>query len=249
MMWEGSSPRRRVVADSQLGEGPTQRRVFLQEVGNFSEQVWGVSMSVVNGSVTGTGLLELSCEFHPGCGAVTRIMEANYCGGYDAEKRWMTGTVDFWSMGGEMTTWGTKGGMNAVSQCLDRTITEGEAWTTNWVLNVGEATPTGYQAAVIEGGDPAQRYGFFTLPLSVTTSQGDASALAEDSGESAVESAAVSGDEPASASRETHALLADGSGSIGMKALLLLLCFLVAGVGLAAAGIRIVIRLRMGFRR
>jgi hypothetical protein len=34
-----------------------------------------------------------------------------------------------------------------------------------------------------------------------------------------------------------------------MKALLLLLCFLVAGVGLAAAGIRIVIRLRMGFRR
>ena len=49
---EGSSPRRRVVADNQLGEDPTRRQVFLQEVGKFSEQVREVSMSVARGSLT-----------------------------------------------------------------------------------------------------------------------------------------------------------------------------------------------------
>ena len=155
-----------------------------------------------SGSVTGTGLLELSCEFHPGCGAVTRIMEASYRGDYNAEKQLMTGTVDFWSLDGESTSWGTRGGLNPVSQCLDRLTTEGEAFTTNWVLNVGEENPTGYQAAVLEGGDPAQRYGFFTVPLLVKPVQGDASALAGGSGEPTIESITDSGDEQSSAPGE-----------------------------------------------
>jgi len=38
---QGSSPRRLVVADSQLGERPTQRQAFPQEVGNLSERGLG----------------------------------------------------------------------------------------------------------------------------------------------------------------------------------------------------------------
>jgi hypothetical protein len=197
-----------------------------------------------NGSVTGTGLLELSCEFHPGCGAVTRIMEASYRGDYDAVSQLMTGTVDFWSAGGESTNWGTESALNPVDQCLDRFITEGWSATTNWVLNVGETTPTGYQTAVIEGDDPAQRYAFFTLPALVTPVQGAASALAGGGGEAAVESIADSGDAQSSTSGETVGSL---GGSAGMRVLLFLLAAAIGGA--LVYMIRYVIRLRMGFKQ
>jgi len=200
-----------------------------------------------DGSVTGTGLLELSCEFHPGCGAVTRVMEANYSGEYDAEKRLMTGTVDYWSSGGEQTSWGTKGGANPVDQCLELGyIQEGEAWTQNWVLNVAEENPIGYNAHAFEGGDPAQRYGFFTVPPLLTANQADTGASAGGDGESVVESAADSGDESSSASGETTALVAGDSQSVGMKALIIILV-MAGSIGFLAA-IRHVIRLRMGFK-
>jgi hypothetical protein len=50
-MRQGSSPRRPVIADSQHGEDPTPKTdISSQRVGNFSEQVWGVSTSVVMGT-------------------------------------------------------------------------------------------------------------------------------------------------------------------------------------------------------
>ena len=201
-----------------------------------------------SGSVTGTGLLELSCEYNPGCGAVNMIMEAAYDGDYDVAKQLMRGTVDYWSLDSEFTNWGTKGGLNPVSQCLDRTVKEGEAVTTNWVLDVGEANPFGYHAYLFEGSDPAKRYGFFTVPLLVATSQDDATASAGDNGESALQNTAGSGDQASSTSGATAAYVVDGSGSIGMKALVLLLAVLLFGIGSLAFVIHRIVKARMGFR-
>jgi hypothetical protein len=206
-----------------------------------------LSFDPVNGSLRAIGFLELSCEFHPGCGAVTRTMDASYLGEYDAEKELVTGTVSYETAGGESTNWGTKSALNPVDQCLDRFITEGRAMTTNWVLNVGEENPTGYQTAMIEGDDPAQRFGFFTFAQLITLSQGDASTSTEGDGESAGVNAADSGDEASSASREAVGSSRGGRGA-GMLALVVLLGALLFGAGMVAFFIHRLIQARMGFR-
>lgn len=83
-MRQGSSPRRPVVADSQHGEDPTPKTDNpSQRVGNFSEQVWGASMSVVrrrgvrrrgSGSASGRCFLCRSsvCLRCVGCGLAYR---------------------------------------------------------------------------------------------------------------------------------------------------------------------------------
>ena len=113
------------------------------------------------GKVKGTGLIELKCEYHPGCGAVTRTMTAEYRGDYHSLQQPLSGTVEFASLDAESTSWGT--GPDGTEQCLDRWTVPGQEYSTNWTLSFAEHPATGFNAAVLEGGDPTQRFGFFTV--------------------------------------------------------------------------------------
>jgi len=113
------------------------------------------------GPAVGTGSLELRCEYHPGCGAVSRTMGASYDGVYDSQQQVLIGAVNFWSLDAESTSWGT--GPDGTDQCLDRWTVSGESYTTNWRLSFAEEPAIGYQTALLVGGDPNQRTGFFTV--------------------------------------------------------------------------------------
>jgi hypothetical protein len=47
---------------TQLGEGPTRSRVLPRELGNFAEQIWGVSMSVVVATNSFSVIVPIRCR-------------------------------------------------------------------------------------------------------------------------------------------------------------------------------------------
>lgn len=182
------------------------------------------------GPVIGIGLLELSCEYHPGCGAVTRVIEASYRGSYDEVRKLMTGAVDFTTLDGESTNWGNPTEEN---HCLERWVKPGESAAALWVLDLDEATPNGYITSSIEGDDPRKRFGFITVSAPVTTELSDSGPLTGGSDEPSIEGDAGSADAAGKSGEET--IDTDAGLPIGS---IILAVALVLGVGAAILLIR-----------
>lgn len=190
----------------------------------------GFTFDPEGGSVTGVGLLELSCEYHPGCGAVTRVIEAAYRGEYDSAQMSMSGTVDFKTLDGESTNWGNPEEEN---HCLERWIKPGQSGSAVWVLDLDEVTPNGYITSRIEGDDPNRRIGYITVSAPGIAKPTDPGAAVGENDESSVESAVGSADATGASDRETS----DGDAGLSIGGIILAVA-LVLGVGAAILLVR-----------
>jgi hypothetical protein len=115
------------------------------------------------GPVVGQGLLELECEYHPGCGAVTRTVTSTFAGSFDPDTEAMGGRAEFATLAGEATAWGTTGPGAGVPGCLDRWELPGEGpYEIGWTLDMATDPPIGYMGGELDGGDPAKRIGYFS---------------------------------------------------------------------------------------
>ena len=198
------------------------------------------------GPVEGTGHLDLTCEYHPGCGAVARLIEASYFGAYDVSTQMMTGTVEFTTQDGESTSWGNPDESN---HCLERWIKPGQVGTAVWVLDLAGETPNGYITSRIEGDDPAKRLGYITVSAGGIAETGSSDAEVGDDDEATVGSAADSGEEPEN-EPDQAATGTDGESGQGptLSFLALLIALTLGGLALALV-IGYVIRRQMGWGR
>jgi hypothetical protein len=114
------------------------------------------------GTVTGSGRLQMWCEVHPGCGAVERVVEAEYGNGiYIPAAEAFVGEVLVRSLDGQSTTWGITG---TGEGCAGTYITAGVERSGSWVLPLSAEVPaTGYHGPI--GVDLSHRSGIFELTL------------------------------------------------------------------------------------
>ena len=111
------------------------------------------------GSVTGSGVLDMTCEYHPGCGWVGRTEQVGFVGRFDADQRLMTGEVNATTSGGETTGWGGEIGEFG---CVESTwVQEPESFTTKWLFDLD--TNMGYVTSHLCIDDPVKRIGWFTV--------------------------------------------------------------------------------------
>lgn len=191
------------------------------------------------GPVTGTGVLELTCEYHPGCGAVTRSIEASYLGEYDASLKLMTGTVEFRTQDGESTNWGNP---DEQEHCLERWIKPGQMAVAEWLLDLGDSTATGYITASVEAGDPAKRFGYITVSAPGLSEPSDTDTATGGNDEAPVEEAG---------SRSDEAIADDGGESgegVTLSFIALLVGLMLGGLALALF-IGYIVRRQMGWGR
>lgn len=122
-----------------------------------------LSYDTAGGPVVGEGLLELECEYHPGCGAVTRTVTSTFAGSFDPDTEAMSGKAGFATLAGEATAWGTTGPGAGVPGCLDRWELPGEGpYEIGWTLDLATDPPIGYMGGELDGGDPGKRIGYFS---------------------------------------------------------------------------------------
>lgn len=141
------------------GVGPAGQVCSPDRVGFTTNEIF-LTLDPAGGSVTGRGVLEMTCEYHPGCGAVSRTQGFVFRGVYDPVGKVIIGEVDAESSGGETTAWGD--GPDGPNMCLESTWTqESLAFTTNWLLNLD--VNMGFMALRLCDGDPHQRTGWFTV--------------------------------------------------------------------------------------
>jgi len=160
-----------------------------------------LSYQVAGGRVVGEGLLELECEYHPGCGAVTRTVVTTFAGSFDPDTDAMSGKAEFATPASEATAWGTTGPGAGVPGCLDRWELPGEGpYEIGWTLDLATDPPIGYMGGELDGGDPGKRIGYFSTvdgaALARTITGGDSGEAAADP-QSGMGEAASEGESPA----------------------------------------------------
>lgn len=142
--------------------GPDGRACTTETVTVLRNEIT-LSHDTAGGPVVGEGLLELECEYHPGCGAVTRTVTSTFAGSFDPDAEAMSGKAEFATLAGEATAWGTTGPGAGVPGCLDRWELPGEGpYEIGWTLDLATDPPLGYMGGELDGGDPATRIGYFS---------------------------------------------------------------------------------------
>lgn len=118
------------------------------------------TFDTAGGPVVGAAVLDMTCEYHPGCGWVGRTERAAFTGEVDADQRLLRGDVELSHSGGETTSWGSD--ENDVFGCLESTwVQEPESFAATWLLDLD--ANIGYVTSSLCTDDPVKRIGWFTI--------------------------------------------------------------------------------------
>lgn len=126
------------------------------------------------GPIAGSGALSLNCEYHPGCGPVSVVVEVDFAGVYDPAGAVMKGDAMVRSLDTQATSFGTTDKWGTTWACGERWTRPGVEFTTPWLFEL--AGGTGYMTPEPISGvvDPTQRFGYFTAPGAVLDESNEA---------------------------------------------------------------------------
>ena len=141
------------------GVGPSGQVCSPDRV-NVAKNEITLTFDPAGGPVAGSGVLDMSCEYHPGCGWVDRTEEVTFTGQFAPDERLLTGGVAFTMSGGETTSWGT--GSDDYVGCLESTwVQEPMSFTATWLFDLD--ANLGYVTSNLCVDDPVKRIGWFTM--------------------------------------------------------------------------------------